>query len=147
MRRVVILEKTGEDDNTRVFKVVFWYPVPAGREAFYADAERESVLSAEDGLEPSAQELAALRAGTVIEEYDNIPLAKKQQVEVPGEGEGETTYEWVAYTYEEFLANAAATIEAIYLARLAEIDVFNPWVLYGTRYTDEDGGWVLATTP
>lgn len=134
MRRVTILEKTGEDDNTRVFRVVFWYPVPVGREAFYADAARESVLSAEGELAPTTQELAALRAGTVIEEYDNVPLAKKN-------GEG------VAFTEQEFLANAAATIEAMYLARLAEVEVFNPRILYGSRYTDEDGGWVLATTP
>lgn len=132
MRRVVVLDKTGEDAETRVFKVVLWYPVPEGRESFYANPELDSALRSEGQLAPTDEELAALRAGTVHEDVANIPLAKQDAQGNP-------------LGTDAFLASAAATIEAIYQARLAEIESYNPWLLYSTTYSDEAGGWELRT--
>jgi hypothetical protein len=133
MRRCVILDKSGEDHDTKVFHCVFWYPVPAGREALYANPNATSVLTGEGALAPTTAELNALKAGTVHEESDNIPLTKR-------DANGDTL------TTGAFLTSAAAQIEAIYLARLAEIEGRNPKVLYGSTYSDESG-WVLSTTP
>jgi hypothetical protein len=132
MRRAIVLDKTGEDAETRVFRVVFWYPVPEGRESFYANPDGESALSGEGELAPTKEELAALRAGTVHEDVVNMPLAKQD-----GKGNPLST--------DAFLASAATTIEAFYQARLTEIESYNPWLLYGTQYSDEAGGWELRT--
>jgi hypothetical protein len=132
MRRAVILEKTGEDDNTRILKVVFWYPIPTARKGFYAKPGYVSILADRGVLAPTTQEAAALQDGSVVEEYDNVPLLKKG---ADGKPLGKNA----------FLTAATDAIQAIYQARMAELENYNPWLLYGSTYADETGGWTLKT--
>lgn len=160
MRRVTILDRIAEDADVRQFRVVFWLPVPANRAVYYRDPNldwvapdpgvdgngdplppqpgpplRDSALSgdADPDVRPTAADLQAIREGTVVERLEVVALPKRNA--------GGTLY-----TEAQFRAQAATRLKATYDALAAEVAAYNPRILYGSRYTDEDG-WVVKAIP
>lgn len=101
-KQIIILERP----DTSRYKVAFWLPVPAPRQAFYANANKDSAFA-----NISTQERADLRAGLFIEQIDEFNF------------EAAAT---LAQT-KTFLVNE-------YNARLATAFASNQWNRYGTSF-------------
>lgn len=64
-KRIIILEKV----NPTNWQTVFWMTVPAARVSFYANPDAGSAYKL-----ASAEELGALRDGTVLERVDTVSV-------------------------------------------------------------------------
>jgi len=148
MKRAVILDRVSEDTESVSFRVIFWIPVPTGREHYYRDANldwvpgegqteadrpplRDSKLP--EGLRPTTQELSNIREGKVVEVEDVVSLAKKNASGVP-------------YTTSQFKSAAATRLSQVYAGHVSNVEVYNPKLLYGSVYSDEKG-WELVLRP
>ena len=109
-KQIIILDHP----DTNRYKVAFWLPVPAQRQAFYANAAKNSVFT---GI--STQELADLRAGLFIEQTDDFN-----------------------FDVVTNLAQTKAHLINEYNARLATAFVSNQWNRYGTSY--DGVSWTAA---
>ena len=65
MKKIIILENLGTDRIA--YRVCLWGVVPVARQPFYADATKESAYR-----DASADELAALRSGAVVEHVETF---------------------------------------------------------------------------
>ena len=148
MKRAVILERVSEDTDAVSFRVIFWIPVPTGRELYYRDsnldwvpgtgqteADRPQLRGSKvpNDLKPTDAELSAIREGRVVEVEDIVPLAKKSSSGVP-------------YTVSQFKSNAASRLSNVYAGHVNNVEVYNPKLLYGSVYSDEKG-WELVHRP
>lgn len=124
MRRVTILDRIADDVDSLTLRVVFWIAVPAGREALYANPAYVSKLPAD--VAASGAELTVLRNGQATEVEDHVVVPKK-------DASGNL------YTTAQLQANIADQLTARYQALSAQVASFNPRLLYGTVYSDENG--------
>ncbi len=132
MRKVTILERLSDGADAMTFRVVFWVRTPSGRETYYANGAKTSVMSELQTM-PTTQELADLRDGKVIEIVDNVNLDKKDA-------------QGVLYTTQQFQAAAAAKLQAIHGQLVSQAAITNPHILFNTRWSDESG-WVVQSLP
>jgi hypothetical protein len=110
-REIIILEQVGETGD---FRVAFWLDVPAARRAFYADPAATSQF-----LNATAEEIAALRSGAVVERVERIDRP-----------------------FGGTLAQLRTTLTARHAALQARVNAENPWARYGTSF---DGTtWTVA---
>ncbi len=73
MKHIIILDRTGEPSDLS-FSCLFWLSVPAGREKFYTIHETPALPFSSRYQDATAEEIAALKAGTVIEMTENIVM-------------------------------------------------------------------------
>lgn len=132
-RKITILELLADNADAQIYRVVFWLTAPTGREPYYADGAKASVMAGTTAA-PTTAELAALRDGKVVEVVDNVSLDKKS----PTDGH--------VYTLAEFNAAATAKLQAQHTAMQGQVDLYNPRRFYGTTWSDENG-WVVKTLP
>ncbi len=113
-RKIIILDRVNLPSD-QDFRVAFWLDVAVPRQPFYADATAVSAV-----IGATADELAAIRSGAVVEEVQTVPARSN--------------------------ATQAALLSALvtrYNARQAEFTARNPWARYGSFY---DGtGWTAVT--
>jgi len=112
---IVILEQEGIPSDLN-YRVVFWLDVPAARQRFYANANATSAF-----LDAAAGDLAALKAGQIIEVVETIHRPAN------------TTALAVKQAARDRLA-----------ALQAELNRDNRFNRYGTKWT-QASGWVDST--
>lgn len=102
--RVIVLEKR----DTNRYNVAFWLNVPAARQPFYARLQSTFISSYKD-VSPS--ETLALQNGSITEVIEDIarPSAANN-------------------------AQVKSHLEARLTALQADVDAYNPWAIYGTRF-------------
>lgn len=64
---IIVLDQTGMPSDLN-YRVAFWLDVPAARQAFYADPAAVSTV-----MDISADDLAAIRSGAIVEVVETIP--------------------------------------------------------------------------
>ena len=112
---ITILDQTGMPSDLN-YKVAFWLDVPAARQRFYANATATSVV-----LDITAEELAAIRAGQVVEVVEIIPRPAGTQLSAVKQA-------------------ARARLPVLQ----TEFNRDNRFNRYGTRWT-QAAGWVDVT--
>jgi hypothetical protein len=109
-KRIIILERV----NPTNWQACFWLTVPAARVSFHANPDATSAYKL-----ASAEELGALRDGTVIERVDTVSVPQNPN-----------------------LAQIAAALQARWTAMQADVDAENTYGRYGTFW---DGtAWTQA---
>jgi hypothetical protein len=104
-RKIIILDRVNLPSD-QDFRVAFWLDVVPERQPFYANAAAVSAV-----VGATAEELAAIRSGAVLEEVQTVPArANATQAAI------------------------LAAIVARYTARQAEFTARNPWARYGSFY-------------
>lgn len=112
---IIILDQDGLPSDLN-YRVAFWLDVPAARQRFYANAAAVSAFA-----DASAGELAAIKAGQIVEIVETIPRPI------------DTLMPAVKQAARDRLA-----------ALQAELNKDNRFNRYGTRWT-QAGGWADAT--
>lgn len=114
-KRVIILEQIGTAPLS--YRYALWADVPAARQAMWA-AKQAGMTSA--WINAAAGDNTALQNGSVTERVENTTMQ-------PG----------------DTLATAQARLQAIWAAFQAEINVYDPWLRYGS-FMDTSNGWTAG---
>lgn len=112
---IILLDQEGLPSDLN-YRVAFWLDVPMARQRFYVNAAAVSAF-----VDATAEELAALKAGQIVEVVEIVPRAAGTP-----------------------LAAVKQAARDRLVALQAELNRDNRFNRYGTRWT-QAGGWADAT--